>query len=182
MKSEEIIEKVKTAWGEQIQRGDVTLGDPVIHIKPESLHAIAEFLRDDPDLNFHYLSHISGVDYLDQDRDPRFEAVYELHSLYKNHSIRIRVGISEENPSVPTVVDLWSSATYPERELYDMFGLNIEGHPDLKRLLMPEDWEGHPLRRDYSLTTETVAFTHNINFKRDLVKEKEPVRYRPDSV
>ena len=105
-----------------------------------------------------------------------------MHSLNKNHSIRVRVGIPEEKPAIPTVVDLWPSATFPERELYDMFGFHIEGHPNLKRLLMPEEWEGHPLRRDYSLTQETLAFSHNINFKRELVKEKEPVRYRPDSI
>ena len=180
MTSEEIVEKIKASHGDQIVKGEVTLGDAVIHLKPEALHVLSEFLKQDPELKFEYLSNISGVDYLDQDREPRFEAVYELHSFEKNHSIRLRVGISEEEPSVPTVADLWPSATFPERELFDMFGIQIEGHPNLKRLLMPEEWEGHPLRRDYPLTTEQVAFSHNLGFKRELVQEKEPIRYRPD--
>ena len=180
MTSEELIGKLKTAKGDDLLKAEITFGDSVIHVTPENLYGVAQFLRDDEDLKFDYLSHITGVDYLDLEREPRFEAVYELHSLEKNHSIRIRVGIPEENPSVPTVINLWPSATFPERELFDMFGLNIEGHPDLRRLLMPDDWEGHPLRRDYSITREVVAFSHNIDFKRDLVQEKKPVRYRPD--
>tara|TARA_B100000686_G_scaffold323715_1_gene378714 strand:- start:706 stop:1254 length:549 start_codon:yes stop_codon:yes gene_type:complete len=180
MTGEEIVEKIKADKGREIVGTEISLGDAVVHILPQSLHAVAKHLRDDPDLNFHYLSHLTGVDYLDQEREPRFEVVYELHSLDKNHSVRIRVGISEEDPSIPTVIDLWPSATFPERELFDMFGIGIIGHPDLRRLLMPEDWEGHPLRRDYSLTQEEIAFSHNIDFKREFIKEKEPERYRPD--
>jgi NADH-quinone oxidoreductase subunit C len=116
------------------------------------------------------------VDYLDQDREPRFEAVYELHSFEHNHSVRIRVGLEEENPSVPTVSDLWKGALYPERELFDMFGFDIPGHPDLRRIIMPDEWEGNPLRRDYPLTTEDVAFSHNREYKSELVKSKPPTR------
>ena len=76
------------------------------------------------------------------EQEPRFECVYELHSIDKNHSIRLRVGVPEEDPKVPTIRDLWPAATYPEREIYDMFGLTIEGHVEQSRLLMPEDWGG----------------------------------------
>ncbi|MEC7640896.1 MAG: NADH-quinone oxidoreductase subunit C [Nitrospinota bacterium] len=179
MTSEEVIERVKSQYGDNILKAEVTLGDAVIHVTPDSLHDTAKFLKEDPELNFDYLCHITGVDYLEQERDPRFESVYEFHSIDKNHSIRLRVGLPDENPTVQTVSDLWPSAVFSEREMFDMFGFHIEGHPNLKRLLMPEEWEGHPLRKDYDLTHEDVAFSHNINFRRELVKEKILTRHKP---
>lgn len=176
MTSEEIIEKVKSSLGEDIQEAGVMLGDAVIHVAPEALPRAAKFLREDSDLCFDYLSQITGVDYLEQEREPRFEAVYELHSIDKNHSIRIRVGLPEDEPSVPTVSDIWKGALFPEMELFDMFGFDVPGHPNLKRLIMPDDWEGHPLRKDFPLMTEEVAFSHNKDFKSELVKNKPETR------
>ncbi|MFQ5449759.1 MAG: NADH-quinone oxidoreductase subunit C [Nitrospinaceae bacterium] len=172
MTSQEVVEHVRFALGEEIQKAEVTHGDAVIFVSPDSLHKVAGFLKDDPGLKFEYLSDITGVDYLDQDREPRFESVYQLHSFEHNHSIRIRVGLEEEDPTVPTVSDLWKGALFPERELFDMFGFQVTGHPKLQRLIMPEEFEGHPLRRDYPLTTETVAFSHNRDYKSELVKTK----------
>ncbi|PIQ97669.1 MAG: NADH-quinone oxidoreductase subunit C [Nitrospinae bacterium CG11_big_fil_rev_8_21_14_0_20_56_8] len=176
MTSEEIVERVRTSLGKAVLKGEVTLGDAVVHIAPESLPRVARWLKEDPDLDFDYLSNISGVDYLDLDREPRFEAVYEFHSIEKNHSIRLRVGIGEEHPSVPSVTAIWAGANFPERELFDMFGIAVEGHPNLKRLIMPENWEGHPLRRDYPLTVEDVAFSFNRDYKKELVQQKPPTR------
>ena len=176
MTSEEIVEKIGSDLDGKIQKATVTLGDAVVHLSPDTLHEVATFIKEDPDLKFDYLSHISGVDYLDQDREPRFEAVYEFHSVDHNHSIRLRVGLEEDGPTVPTVSDLWQGALFPERELFDMFGFNVTGHPDLRRLIMPEAWEGHPLCKDYPLTTEDITFSHNRDFKSDLVKSKPPTR------
>ena len=176
MTSEEIVKKVKTDQGESIHSSEVNLGDSVLFLGPERIHDIAEYLKNDPDLNFDYLSNITGADYLNEEREPRFEVVYELHSIEKNHSIRIRVGLDEEDPTIPTVSDLWKGALYPERELFDMFGFNIKGHSNLSRLIMPEEWEGNPLRKDYPLTIEDVTFSHNREFKQDLVKSKPPTR------
>jgi NADH-quinone oxidoreductase subunit C len=176
MTSDEVIEKIKSLAGDDIQQGQVHLGDAVIFVAPDAFPKVAKVLKEDADLCFEYLSDIRGVDYLDQDREPRFEAVYELHSFEHNHSVRIRVGLEEENPSVPTVSDLWKGALYPERELFDMFGFDIPGHPDLRRIIMPDEWEGNPLRRDYPLTTEDVAFSHNREYKSELVKSKPPTR------
>ena len=176
MTSEEIVEKVKTALNESVREAEVNLGDPVLFVEPASLHNVLQFLKEDPDLDFDYLSHITGADYLNEDREPRFEAVYELHSIDKNHSIRIRVGLNEDDPTVPTVSDLWKGALYPERELFDMYGFDVTGHPNLVRLIMPDEWEGHPLRKDYPLTTEEVTFSHNRDFKSDLVKSKPETR------
>lgn len=172
MTSEEIIEKLKASA--EIESGAVILGDAVIHVSSQSLRKVTELLKSDPDLHFDYLSDIRGVDYLD--REPRFEVVYEFHSIDKNHSIRVRVGLPEENPTVPTISDLWKSAIYPERELYDMLGFTVTGLNNLQRLIMPEGWEGHPLRKDYSLTTEDVVFSYNSDFKSELVKPKPTLR------
>ena len=176
MTSEEIVEKIKTDQGKAINSSEVNLGDSVIFVGAERLHDIAEYLKNDPDLDFDYLSNITGTDYLNEEREPRFEVVYELHSIEKNHSIRIRVGLDEEDPTIPTVSDLWKGALYPERELFDMFGFNIKGHSNLSRLIMPEEWEGNPLRKDYPLTIEDVTFSHNREFKQDLVKSKPRTR------
>jgi NADH-quinone oxidoreductase subunit C len=176
MTSEEIVEKIKTDQGKSINSSEVNLGDSVIFVGAERIHDIAEYLKNDPDLDFDYLSNITGTDYLNEEREPRFEVVYELHSIEKNHSIRIRVGLDEEDPTIPTVSDLWKGALYPERELFDMFGFNIKGHSNLSRLIMPEEWEGNPLRKDYPLTIEDVTFSHNREFKQDLVKSKPRTR------
>jgi len=176
MTSEEIVEKIKTDQGKAINSSEVNLGDSVIFVGAERIHDIAEYLKNDPDLDFDYLSNITGTDYLNEEREPRFEVVYELHSIKKNHSIRIRVGLAEEDPTIPTVSDLWKGALYPERELFDMFGFNIKGHSNLSRLIMPEEWEGNPLRKDYPLTIEDVTFSHNREFKQDLVKSKPRTR------
>ena len=176
MTSEEIVEKVKASLTDAIQDTALPQGDAVIFVAPDCLQKVAAFLKDDPFLKFDYLSDVSGVDYLNEEREPRFEAVYLLYSIDNQHSIRVRVGIDEDNPSVPTLSDLWKGALYPEQELFDMFGIHIEGHPKNERLIMPKEWTGHPLRKDYPLTTETVTFSHNRDFKSDLVKSKPPTR------
>ena len=176
MTSEDIVEKIRSGLGEAIQKAEVTLGDAVVHCGPDSLKQVAQFLKDDPELHCDYLSQITGVDYLEQDRDPRFEAVYELHSMDHGHTVRIRVGLDEDDPTVPSVIDIWKGADFPERELFDMFGFNIEGHPNLKRLIMPEGWEGHPLLKDYPLVVEEVAFSHNPDHKSELIKTKEELK------
>jgi NADH:ubiquinone oxidoreductase subunit C len=136
----------------------VALGDAVLFIAPEHLPEVAAHLKNDPALAFDYLSHISGVDYLDEDREPRFEAVYEFHSMDHNHSVRLRVGLAEENPTVPSLTGLWGAAVYPERELYDMFGFTITGLDNDKRLI------------------KDIAFSHNRDYKSELVKSKPPTR------
>ena len=176
MTSEEIVERVESSLPDAIQGSAIPQGDAVVFVAPDNLQKVATFLKDDPVLKFDYLSDICGVDYLNEEREPRFEAVYQLYSIDHQHSVRVRVGIEEENPSVPTVSELWKGALYPEQELFDMFGIHVEGHPKNERLIMPKEWSGHPLRKDYPLTTETVTFSHNRDFKSDLVKSKPPTR------
>jgi NADH-quinone oxidoreductase subunit C len=176
MTGEEIVEAVKTGLADAIQDTALPQGDAVIFVSPDNLQKVAAFLKDDPALKFDYLSDVCGVDYLLEEREPRFESVYLLYSIDHQHSIRVRVGIDEDEPSVPTVSELWKGALYPEQELFDMFGINVEGHPKMERLIMPKEWVGHPLRKDYPLTTEPVTFSYNRDYKSELVKSKPPTR------
>src|SRR5438309_8701770 len=120
----------------------------VAEVKPSALPAIARFLHDDPEMAFVMLSDILSVDY-PEDED-RFEVIYLLKSLPRNHRLRLKVRIPEDNPTIPTVTSVWKGANFLEREVYDLMGITFAGHPDLRRILLPEDYEeGHPLRKDF---------------------------------
>jgi NADH-quinone oxidoreductase subunit C len=106
-----------------------------------------------PPFSFEFLEDLCGVDYLGV-KTPRFEVVYHLFSFTTRQMIRIKAEVTEEQCVIDSVVDLWAGASWFERECYDMFGIRFEGHPDLRRVLMPEDWEGYPLRKDYPLKSD----------------------------
>ena len=133
--------------------------DPTLLLPAEHLVEVCTFLRDDPECAFAMLAWISGVDRLP--RAPRFEVVYNLLSLEHNARFTLKVRVPEEQPKVPTVVGVWPTANWHERETYDFYGIVFTGHPDLTRILLPEDWVGWPLRKDSPLGYEEVAFTHN---------------------
>jgi NADH-quinone oxidoreductase subunit C len=114
-------------------------------VKAESLLDIAGYLKTTPGLDFDYLTAITAVDYLDF-----FEVIYQLTSLEHNHSLVIKTRCySRDNPALPSVVSLWRGADFQEREIYDLFGISFEGHPNLKRIVLWEGFEGHPLRKDF---------------------------------
>jgi NADH-quinone oxidoreductase subunit C len=123
-------------------RGEWTLPVPREYLRP-----LAEFLAGDPDLAFTYLSDVTGVDRFPI--EPRFELNYHLLSISRRDSLRLRVRLPGESPVIESVVPVWSTANWHEREIFDLFGVRFEGHPDLRRILMPNDWEGFPLRKDY---------------------------------
>jgi NADH-quinone oxidoreductase subunit C len=133
--------------------------DFTLYLPADRLVEVATFLRDDPELDFAMLSWISGVDCLP--RDPRFEVVYGLLSISQNTRLHLKVQVGEENPRVPTVTGVWPTADWHEREAWDFYGIEFTGHPDLRRILLPDDWVGWPLRKDSPLGYEEVAFTHN---------------------
>ena len=120
--------------------------DPYIRVSPSHVLDAAKFLRDDPDLEFDYLSCLSGVDL-----KGKLAVVYNLFSMTKKHKLTLRVEVSTENPAVQSVESIWKTANWHEREAFDLFGINFTGHPDLRRILLPYDWEGHPLRKDYQV-------------------------------
>jgi NADH-quinone oxidoreductase subunit C len=126
----------------QTFRGEVTL-----IIRPEKLRRAAEFLRDDPELSFDFLADLTAVDHYPN--EPRFESVYHLLSIKTAQRLRLKVRLCGDDPRVESVVPVWPAANAFEREVFDLFGIHFENHPFLRRILMPEDWEGHPLRKDY---------------------------------
>lgn len=131
-------------------------------VKPEDIVTVMRFLRDTKGLVYNYLSDISAADYYpDYNRPGRYGVSYHLYSLLYNRRIRVKVFLQEDAPSVPTITVVWEAANFLERESYDLMGIEFVGHPDLRRVLLPDDWEGHPLRRDYPLGYETVMFSFN---------------------
>ena len=141
MTHSEIFTYLKEKFSDKILENSETKFDPFILVQPAAVEEIAEFLRDDDKLKFETLHSVSGVDMKD-----KLFVVYHLFSFIHKHKLVMKVQLPVENPSVPTV---WRTADWHERELFDMFGVHFENHPDLKRILCPDDWEGFPLRKDY---------------------------------
>jgi NADH-quinone oxidoreductase subunit C len=118
-----------------------------IYIERSALREACVLLRDDSSCPFNYLSDVTCVDWFPS--QPRFEVIYHLFSISKKERLRLKVRLSGDAPAVESVTSVWPSANYFEREVFDLFGIRFTGHPYLRRLLMPEEWEGHPLRKDY---------------------------------
>lgn len=128
--------------GAKFDRDEMT-----IYVGRGSIHEACALLRGDPQCPFDYLSDITCVDWYPQ--EPRFEVVYHLLSLSRKERVRLKVKLEGGSPALESLTSLWPGANYFEREVFDLFGVRFTGHPYLRRLLMPEDWEGHPLRKDY---------------------------------
>jgi len=146
-------------------RGDVSLVIPA-----EKIVAACQQLQD---LGFELLSALTAVDYWPEER-PRFHVIYQFTSVSLNLVLTLRVPLPGINPSLPTISHIYRNANWRERELWDMFGIKFQAHPDLRRILMPADWEGHPLRKDYPLGYEEPQFTFNfeeINLRKPYAKE-----------
>jgi NADH-quinone oxidoreductase subunit C len=166
------ITKIREHFPDAIVEVNEFRGDTRITVRRERIIEILTLLRDDPDLQYNFFSECLGVDYLNVDDESyilgkphRFEVVYNLYSLHdrrtgkgRNQRIFIKVGVPEEDPVVPSVTSVYPGANFPEREIYDMFGIRFSGHPDLRRILMADDWVGHPQRKDYPLGGERVQF------------------------
>ena len=164
-----VLDRLKKKFGDKIIGVTAQAIDPWIEVKPSALVEICEFLKTDPDLKFEMLNCISGVDYFEPDPkkaakatfQPHLEVVYHLSSISKKHSLVLKVilprwkdDVPGELPEVPSVAGVWSGANWHEREVFDLSGVNFIGHPDLRRILCPEDWEGYPLRKDYEMPLE----------------------------
>jgi NADH-quinone oxidoreductase subunit C len=152
---EPIVKQIQTKFGASFEefRGEVQMLIPA-----EQIVNALTLLRDEH--SFELLSVLTAVDYYPQ-TSPRFHVIYQLNSLSQNLSLQLRVPLGADNPKVPTVTRVYAMANWRERELLDMFGIEVEGHPDPRRILMPEDTEGHPLRRDFPLGYEEPQFTFN---------------------
>jgi NADH-quinone oxidoreductase subunit C len=152
-----------------------------IYVPAAQLVESCRALRDTPALRFNVLLEVTAADYFP--RDPRFEVVYHLLSTAGRRRLRLKVRVPDRG-SVPTVQGVWRGAGWPEREVWDMFGVLFEGHGDLRRLLMPEDWEGHPLRKDYPVQIRKAAQTYEplevseAEFRANI--ERDRVRRQPN--
>ena len=140
---------LKEKFGETMLECGRDKGDLLAVVDPQRIHDVIAWLRDEPRLDFKMLVDLFGVDYLP--RKPRFEVVYHLHCLDRNERLRVKIRLDEKNCEAATISDLYPVANWLEREAWDMFGVVFTGHPNLKRLLMYEPFEAHPLRRDYPI-------------------------------
>ena len=169
MEAQQILERLKQPFGDRIVAADAEAVDPWAEITPDSVPEVCQWLRDEPDLRFDLLNCITGVDYFQPDEkkakkidwQPHCEVLYHLSSLVHKHRLVLKVALPRwkddvpgQLPEVPSVAGLWSTAIWHEREVFDLSGVHFVGHPGLRRILCPEDWEGHPLRKDYEMPTE----------------------------
>ncbi len=147
-----------------------------VYVPAASVHDALQALRDRPELAFAFLAELTAVDFWP--REPRFEVVYVLVSIAHRRRLRVKVRLDGNDAHVATVSDLWRAANWLEREVWDMFGIAFDGHPDPRRLLMPEDWQGYPLRKDYPVQirkganyAEALQVTEE-EFRRNLQKDR----------
>jgi NADH-quinone oxidoreductase subunit C len=157
-----LIDLVKSRFGDAVLETDERLGEETVVVARDALPEICRALRDDPETAFDFLTDLTAVDL--HGRTPRFEIVAHLFSLSKRHRLRLKVRVDEAEPSAPTLSGVWKNANWLEREIYDMFGVRFEGHPDLRRILLYPEFVGYPLRKDYP-----------VNKRQPLIPERDPV-------
>ncbi len=145
----ELHKKLKEKFSQAVEEIHSQHGDETVVIRREALLEIANFLKADPAFDLNVLMDVTAVDGLGMGWTPRFEVIYHFLSLRRNHRLRLKIRVDEKDAVVPTLTGLWHSANWFEREAWDMFGIRFDGHPNLKRILMYEPFEGHPLRKDY---------------------------------
>ncbi len=164
----ETIAALKDKFGEAVEAVVEFRGETSVVVRREALLDVLRFLKETPAHGFTFLPALTAVD--DWPVEPRFNVLYQLRNLTGPVNLRIKVRVPGDDPVLPSVTALYLNANWHERELYDMFGLKFEGHPDLRRILMPADWQGHPLRKDYPLGYEEVEFSFNF----DEIEKKKP--------
>ncbi len=136
-------------------------GETTVTVSRRALLDVLRFLKETPDLGYTFLATLTARD--DYPSEPRFQVVYQLRDMRSYTSLRVKCPLPGADPVLPTATGVFVNAGWYERELYDLFGFTFTGHPDLRRLLMPDDWQGHPLRKDYPLGCEEVQYTFNFD-------------------
>lgn len=153
---------VDAGYGAEIVASKRFRGQDFLTVKKERIVGLLTVLRDHAALEYKLVSDIFGVDLLGFETEPRFEVVYSLYSLKTYRRIVVKAQVGEDDPTIDTTSGVWPAAEWPEREIYDMLGITFNHHADLRRILMPDDWVGHPLRKDFPLGGEEVEFSHNV--------------------
>ncbi|MEQ8210730.1 MAG: NADH-quinone oxidoreductase subunit C [Lacipirellulaceae bacterium] len=169
MSGQAFVDQLKQKFGDNITGSNFENIDPWIEVSPDGLVELCQYLRDEPSLAFDYLNSITAVDYLHIDEkkakkatwEPHTEVVYHLFSMQHKHSLVLKVTLPRwkddtpgELPELASVSHIWSTADWHEREIYDLSGVHFTDHPNLRRILCPEDWVGHPMRKDYEMPLE----------------------------
>ncbi|HUP00002.1 MAG TPA: NADH-quinone oxidoreductase subunit C [Gemmatimonadota bacterium] len=144
-----VADRIQHHFADAVQQVSDDHGDLTVWIERDRVHDALMFCKHDEKLAFNFCMDVTAVDYQALGAEPRFAVVYHLYSLSTGKRLRIKVGVSEDDPVVDTAVDVWKSTDWFEREVYDMFGIRFEGHPNMKRILTHQDFVGHPLRKDY---------------------------------
>lgn len=160
--SPELKALVEAGLGDEVVVAKKFRDQDFLIVQKDRIVDILLLMRDHPDLQYKLVSDIFGLDLLGFEKEPRFEVVYSLFSLSTYRRIVVKAQVSEDDPAIDSVSEVWPAATWPEREILDMFGIDFIGHPDPRRILMPDDWVGHPLRKDFPLGGEEVEFSHNV--------------------
>ena len=160
-----VVEKAVTvlneSLGDDIQEVVIFREQTSIVVERSAIIRACQLLRDTPELQFNFLAALTAVDYWPE--EPRFKIVYQFYSLLNKVFIGLNVLLPSEDPKINTIESVFPNANWHEREIFDMFGVTFEGHSDLRRIIMPYDWQGHPLRKDYPLGYEEVQFTFNFD-------------------
>jgi NADH-quinone oxidoreductase subunit C len=150
MTDKKIIERIKEQYTSAVIDSHDFRGDQTITMKKDCGNEFFQFLRDDSELAFNFLMDITAVDYLSK-KDERFEVVYHFYSLKYNHRLRVKIPVSQEDCVAESITTFWKTANWYEREIWDMYGIKFRNHPNLRRILMYEEFKGHPLRKDYPI-------------------------------
>jgi NADH-quinone oxidoreductase subunit C len=175
-------EVVAATFGEALLEVQTFRGETTLVVARERIREILTLLREHEGTQLNRLSDLTAVDYLDLGRDPRFVVVYHLMSRTNLARLRLRVPVPEDEPWIDSVADLFPNANWPEREVFDLFGIEFRGHPNLTRIMMPEDWDGHPLRKDYPIGAEEIEFSFNhevVDASRPQTPRDREERYSP---
>jgi NADH-quinone oxidoreductase subunit C len=146
MTARDIFDRLAASFGEAVFDFQATGPDPFFRVQPAQTIEVLRALRDLPELRCDFLQNLTAVDWPKRDA---IEVVYHLHSYPHRHEVVVKISVPRANPRLPSAAALWKNADWLEREQYDLLGVVFEGHPDLRRLLMPDDWVGHPMRKDY---------------------------------
>ncbi len=154
-----VVDKINDAVRDAIEEVKDFRGERTLYIKLNRIKKVCQILRDDDDLQFNFLSDISADDLLPE--FPRFAVNYHIHSIPFNYRLRLRVRVEDPDKGPATMASVWPIATWLEMEVWDLMGIQFKGNKSLRRLFLPEDWQGHPLRKDYPLGYEEVQFSFN---------------------
>lgn len=148
MEPNQIVALLQERFPEDILGETAFHGQTSVTVSKDAIQVICRYLHDEPSLDFKLLRDLTAVDYMGK-QEPRFEVIYHIYSINHRHFLRLKAPVTERDCKIATVTPIWIGADWHERECFDLFGIEFTGHPDLRRVLLPEDWQGFPLRKDY---------------------------------